>query len=214
MSQLACMMVRWVKGRSRLVCVCACVAFACSNSEPTPTSGGISTVIGGAPFCAVGIASEAADNDGDGIPDSVEGIEDVDGDTLPNYRDTDSDGDGIPDREEVGEPCAPRSCGSVVLYLSPDSDGDGILDGDEKEGWVCSPAQAETVGSVSATATGSTTLGTQSSSTGVVSTASTSLGTGGFSTATITSTTGTVIAEGGAAGEGGEGGASSFETQQ
>src|SRR5690606_33365209 len=67
MSQLACMMVRWVKGRSRLVCVCGCVAFACSNSEPTLTSGGISTVIGGAPFCAVGIASEAADNDGDGI---------------------------------------------------------------------------------------------------------------------------------------------------
>ena len=40
------------------------------------------------------------DDDGDGIPNSVEGFEDADGDGIPNYLDLDSDGDGIPDAVE------------------------------------------------------------------------------------------------------------------
>ncbi|MEA2068555.1 MAG: hypothetical protein U9P12_05090, partial [Verrucomicrobiota bacterium] len=52
------------------------------------------------------------DLDGDGIPDGVEGSEDIDGDGLENYRDPDSDGDGFSDAEEgIG-----------------DLDGDGVAD--------------------------------------------------------------------------------------
>jgi hypothetical protein len=36
------------------------------------------------------------DNDGDTIPDTVEGEADPDGDGLPNLQDEDSDGDGLP----------------------------------------------------------------------------------------------------------------------
>src|SRR5690606_1547523 len=38
------------------------------------------------------------DQDGDSIPDNIEGAGDMDGDNLPNFLDTDSDGDGKPDR--------------------------------------------------------------------------------------------------------------------
>ena len=41
------------------------------------------------------------DNDNDGILDSVEGTIDTDGDGIPNNRDLDSDGDGIPDNIEA-----------------------------------------------------------------------------------------------------------------
>jgi hypothetical protein len=58
------------------------------------------------------------DSDGDGIPNSVEGLGDADGDGLPNYLDPDSDNDGIPDIVEAGpDPTNPI-----------DSDGDGIPD--------------------------------------------------------------------------------------
>lgn len=40
------------------------------------------------------------DFDGDGISDSAEGTDDLDGDGLENYRDPDSDGDGFSDAEE------------------------------------------------------------------------------------------------------------------
>lgn len=43
-----------------------------------------------------------ADDDGDGIPNFLEGKEDSDGDGIANYLDLDSDNDGISDREEIG----------------------------------------------------------------------------------------------------------------
>jgi len=43
------------------------------------------------------------DSDGDNIPDSVEGGEDLDGDSEPNHLDVDSDGDTIPDSFEGQE---------------------------------------------------------------------------------------------------------------
>jgi hypothetical protein len=42
------------------------------------------------------------DEDGDGIPNFLEGKEDSDGDGIANYLDLDSDNDGISDRQEVG----------------------------------------------------------------------------------------------------------------
>lgn len=42
------------------------------------------------------------DEDGDGIPNFLEGKEDTDGDGIANYLDLDSDNDGISDRQEFG----------------------------------------------------------------------------------------------------------------
>ena len=40
------------------------------------------------------------DDDGDGIPNRLEGEGDFDGDGIPNREDDDSDGDGVPDADE------------------------------------------------------------------------------------------------------------------
>ncbi|MDX1748068.1 MAG: LamG-like jellyroll fold domain-containing protein, partial [Halobacteriales archaeon] len=53
-----------------------------------------------------------------GIPDSVEGSGDTDGDGTPDFQDTDADGDGIPDSVEG----------------SGDTDGDGIPDFQDPDG--------------------------------------------------------------------------------
>jgi hypothetical protein len=47
--------------------------------------------------------NSVADSDGDGIPDNIEGGDnvDTDGDGTPDYLDLDSDGDEWTDREEV-----------------------------------------------------------------------------------------------------------------
>ncbi len=61
------------------------------------------------------------DADGDTIIDGHEsGVDDVDGDGVPNAFDTDSDGDGIPDSVEAGDD-DPRT-------LPVDSDSDGVPD--------------------------------------------------------------------------------------
>jgi hypothetical protein len=60
------------------------------------------------------VAGEVEDADGDGIPDSVEGNGDPDGDTIPNYLDDDSDGDSLPD---VDEGTADPDSDSVPNYL-------------------------------------------------------------------------------------------------
>ena len=53
------------------------------------------------------------DSDNDGVPDSVEGSADSDGDGIPDYLDLDTDNDGIPDVIEAG---------------FVDADGDGMHD--------------------------------------------------------------------------------------
>ncbi len=63
------------------------------------------------------ISSPTDDQDGDTIPDNLEGWADPDGDNLPNFLDTNADGDALPDQSEVGDPAHPV-----------DSDGDGIPD--------------------------------------------------------------------------------------
>jgi hypothetical protein len=66
----------------------------------------------------VRVSAATDDQDGDSIPDNVEGAGDSDGDNIPNFLDTDADGDGRPDREEAGaDPNNPI-----------DSDGDGAPD--------------------------------------------------------------------------------------
>ncbi|MFO7735427.1 MAG: hypothetical protein R6W70_04340, partial [bacterium] len=69
------------------------------------------------------------DDDKDGIPNCIDGLEDTDDDGTPNYQDTDSDGDGIPDEIEApnGVPVDTDEDG-VPDFLDTDSDGDGIPD--------------------------------------------------------------------------------------
>lgn len=69
------------------------------------------------------------DDDGDGIPNGIEGKGDDDGDGIPNYLDDDSDNDGIPDSVEAprGVPVDDDGDG-IPNYLDYDSDGDGIPD--------------------------------------------------------------------------------------
>lgn len=78
----------------------------------------------------------AKDQDGDGIPDSIEcpdtaNCPDTDKDGIPDYLDKDSDGDGIPDSLEAGaDPLHPvdTNQNGTPDYLDGDSDGDGIPD--------------------------------------------------------------------------------------
>jgi hypothetical protein len=74
------------------------------------------------------------DEDGDGIPNAVEGSDDPDEDGIPNYEDEDSDGDGIPDEEEAGgeDPVDTDNDGTPD-YLDLDSDNDGLADSAELE---------------------------------------------------------------------------------
>ncbi len=77
-----------------------------------------------------------ADDDGDCIPNSVEGclapmIPDRDVDGLPDYQDDDADGDGIADTIEVGPDCTrPRDTDgdSRPDYLDVDADNDTVPD--------------------------------------------------------------------------------------
>jgi hypothetical protein len=68
------------------------------------------------------------DADSDGIPDYMEGIDDLDGDGLMNSEDVDADGDGIGDAAEwiddLDDDLKPN-------YLDTDSDGDNFLDAQE-----------------------------------------------------------------------------------
>ncbi|MBM4394076.1 MAG: VWA domain-containing protein [Deltaproteobacteria bacterium] len=81
-------------------------------------------------------ASEAdawplGDDDGDGIPNGVEGEVDTDGDGTPDFLDQDSDADGIPDKVEgVSDP----DYDGKPSYKDPDSDDDGLDDAAEALG--------------------------------------------------------------------------------
>ena len=69
------------------------------------------------------------DEDGDGIPNTVEGCEDIDGDYLPNCKDKDSDADGIADKREcIAQPCPDTDDDGVPDYLDRDSDNDHYSD--------------------------------------------------------------------------------------
>ena len=67
-----------------------------------------------------------SDTDNDGVPDSSEGDEtaDDDSDNIPNYRELDNDNDGIPDIIEAG---GVDTDGDGQLDGTTDADGDGLL---------------------------------------------------------------------------------------
>jgi hypothetical protein len=74
------------------------------------------------------------DDDADGIPNSIDGLQDTDDDGIPNYLDTDSDGDAIPDAVEAGaNPVKPIDTDGDgdPDYTDTDSDDDGIPDATE-----------------------------------------------------------------------------------
>ncbi len=72
------------------------------------------------------------DDDGDGIPNSVEGCGDNDLDGMPNWLDADSDGDGILDSTECPEqPCQNSDKDDTPDFLDKDSDNDGLADKEE-----------------------------------------------------------------------------------
>ncbi len=74
------------------------------------------------------------DEDGDGIPNSIEGCDNTDWDNLPDCMDDDSDGDGISDREECPSlPCKDTDNDGAPDYLDRDSDGDCYTDSYEEE---------------------------------------------------------------------------------
>ena len=72
------------------------------------------------------------DQDGDGIPDVIEGTYDVDGDGVPNVLDLDSDGDGNFDQSECdygkAQACLSADGDTIPDYL--DSDDQGAIGGD------------------------------------------------------------------------------------
>ncbi|WP_421947075.1 SdrD B-like domain-containing protein [Phaeodactylibacter xiamenensis] len=73
----------------------------------------------------------AADCDGDGLDNELEGDElvDTDGDLIPDFFDLDSDNDGIPDADESSDTVAFDIDGDgTPNYLDLDSDGDGCFD--------------------------------------------------------------------------------------
>jgi hypothetical protein len=73
----------------------------------------------------VNISGPTTDQDGDSIPDNVEGSSDLDGDQIPNYLDTDSDGDGYDDAEEAGND---RDGDGIPGYLDPDENPTTVID--------------------------------------------------------------------------------------
>ena len=76
-------------------------------------------------------AGPVVDTDGDTIPDSTEGLADVDGDGIPNFQDLDSDGDGAPDLTEAAWGRNPYADVEGNLYADSDdfSDLDEMIAG-------------------------------------------------------------------------------------
>ena len=74
------------------------------------------------------------DEDGDGIPNGVDGSSDKDFDGVPNCLDTDSDGDGFLDSVECpSQPCMNSDTDETPDFMDKDSDNDGLSDKEEAQ---------------------------------------------------------------------------------
>jgi hypothetical protein len=96
----------------------------------TPTNRSLSTQAVAA--AQVNFSGPTTDQDGDTIPDNVEGSEDVDKDGIPNYLDTNSDDDELGDSDEAGpDPTNPvdGDGDEVPSYLDPHEDADVAVGG-------------------------------------------------------------------------------------
>jgi carboxypeptidase D len=102
-------------------------AYNLEFTAPGYTTQVAGIVVGTGPATRVDIALDSTDrdDDGDGIPNIVEGNGNPDGDDVPNYLDWDSDGDGIPD---AAEGVVDSDEDATPDYLDLDSDNDGYSD--------------------------------------------------------------------------------------
>jgi hypothetical protein len=114
-------------------CVLGLTLASCGDSTFQTNPDGFITVDGspgadrGGSSCVPG-----QDNDGDGIPDEIEGCGppavDTDLDNIPDFQDQDSDNDGVPDSiEGAGD----TDGDGIPDFRDDDSDNDGVKDGDE-----------------------------------------------------------------------------------
>lgn len=78
------------------------------------------------------IETNGGDNDGDGLPNILEGNDDIDGDGLANKDDEDSDGDNIPDEFELDLDLTDSDFDGIIDLFDADADGDGELDTKEE----------------------------------------------------------------------------------
>lgn len=105
------------------------VSITSPSGVTTPTNRTLSTFA--VSSAQVNISGPDTDQDGDGIPDNIEGSGDPDGDNIPNYLDRDSDGDGFDDAVEVGpDPANPidRDGNGIPGYLDPNENPNTVID--------------------------------------------------------------------------------------
>ena len=123
------------------------LACACGDDDrPVRLDGGGG---GGTDGGIVAGCNPAADADGDGIADAIEGDADIDGDGVPNRLDDDSDGDGIPDSAEGSDnPCriADTDGDGTMDSWDLDSDNDGLTDAEEVGTYSTDPRNRDSDG--------------------------------------------------------------------
>ena len=109
------------------------------GSETEPTDDDTSTA-------SCGCDDPNGDEEGDGIPNSVEGCQDMDFDGIPNCLDNDSDADSLSDGQECpAQPCQNSDADTKPDFLDKDSDNDGLAD-IEEVGWGTDPYDKDSDG--------------------------------------------------------------------
>ncbi|MFT4764322.1 MAG: hypothetical protein ACI9OH_001416 [Oleispira sp.] len=79
----------------------------------------------------VDVILEGQDNDGDGLPNLVEGTDDTDKDGIADREDTDSDNDGVADQLEVRLTLTDSDSDGIIDVLDADVGNDGQVDTDK-----------------------------------------------------------------------------------
>jgi len=122
--------------------------FAAALSVIDTTTNRVVATVEGLTSGPIGLAIGPGDSDDDGIPDSVEGRIDTDGDGVRDSLDTDSDNDGIPDKVEAGpDPAHPVDTDGDGIPDYRDGDGipDGIRTGHDDDGCAVTPPRSSSL---------------------------------------------------------------------